>query len=62
MRPDISFSVNQISKFIHIPRATHLKAINKILWYLKGTSEKEIFKKNNNSNDDVSDCSDTNWA
>src|ERR1017187_4271371 len=30
-RPDISFSVSQISKFIHSPKTPHLEAINRVL-------------------------------
>jgi Reverse transcriptase (RNA-dependent DNA polymerase) len=36
-RPDISFSVSQISRFMHFPKTPHLDAINRILRYLKGT-------------------------
>jgi hypothetical protein len=50
-RPDISYSVNQISMFMHAPKISHLEAINIILRYLKGTVGKGIFIKNNNSND-----------
>jgi hypothetical protein len=38
-RPDISYSVNQISMFMHAPKISHL------------TVGKGIFIKNNNSND-----------
>jgi hypothetical protein len=39
-RPDITFSVSQVSQLIHSPRSYHLKAIDKILKYLKRTPEK----------------------
>jgi hypothetical protein len=39
-RPDISYSVSQISKFMHAARTSHLEAINRILRYLKGTPDK----------------------
>ena len=39
-RPDISFSVSQISQFMHSPRTPHMDAINRILRYLKGTPGK----------------------
>ena len=29
-RPDISFAVSQISKFMHAPRTPHLDAVNRI--------------------------------
>jgi hypothetical protein len=60
-RPDISYSVSQVSKFMHAPRTPHLEAVTKILWYLKGTPGKEILMKNNNSNE-VCGYSDADWA
>jgi Reverse transcriptase (RNA-dependent DNA polymerase) len=36
-RPNISYSVSQINKFMHAPRSSHLEAIHRILRYLKGT-------------------------
>jgi hypothetical protein len=32
-RPDVSFAVSQISKFMHSPRTPHIDAINRILRY-----------------------------
>jgi hypothetical protein len=49
-RPDMSFAVSQISKFMHSPRTPHLDAINRILRYLKGTPGKEIWMRKNNTN------------
>jgi hypothetical protein len=60
-RPDISFSVSQISKFMHAPRTTHLNTIDRILRYLKGTPGKRIWMKNNNSNE-IYGYSDADWA
>ena len=60
-RPDISFSVSQISKFMHSPRTPHLEAINRILRYLKGNPGKGILMKNNNSNN-ICGYSDADWA
>jgi hypothetical protein len=60
-RPDISFSVSQISKFIHAPRTTHLNVIDRILRYLKGTPRNGIWMKNNNSNE-ICGYSDADWA
>jgi hypothetical protein len=60
-RPNISFFVSQISKFMHTPRTTHLNVIEMILRYLKGTPRKEILMTNNNSND-VCGYSDVDWA
>jgi hypothetical protein len=50
IRPDLSFVVSQISQFIHVPRTPHLDAINRILRYLKGSPEKKIWMKKNNTN------------
>jgi Reverse transcriptase (RNA-dependent DNA polymerase) len=41
-RPDISYSVSQIRKFMHAPQTTHVNAIDRILRYLKGTPRKGI--------------------
>jgi hypothetical protein len=60
-RPDISYSVSQISKFMHAARTSHLEAINRILRYLKGTPTKEKLMINNNSND-MCGYSDADWV
>ena len=36
-RPDLSYSVNYVSQFMHAPTAAHLKLIHRILRYVKGT-------------------------
>lgn len=36
-RPDLSFSVNFVSQFMHSPTHAHLKYVRRILRYLKGT-------------------------
>ncbi|XP_059289347.1 secreted RxLR effector protein 161-like [Lycium ferocissimum] len=38
-RPDIAFSVGLCARFQSNPKESHLKAIKRILRYLKGTSE-----------------------
>nr|XP_034924377.1 uncharacterized mitochondrial protein AtMg00810-like [Populus alba] len=38
-RPDLSFSVNYVSQFMHAPTMTHLKMVRRILRYVKGTIE-----------------------
>jgi hypothetical protein len=60
-RPDISFVVNQVSKFMQAPRKPHLDAIDRILRYLKGSPGKGIWMKNNMSNV-VCGYSDADWA
>ena len=45
-RPDIAYVVGVVSQFMHNPKETHLKAMYRILHYLKGTLGKGIlFKK-----------------
>jgi hypothetical protein len=41
-KPDISYSISQISKFMHSPRTSHLDSIDRILRYLKSTPEMRI--------------------
>jgi hypothetical protein len=60
-RSDISFVVNQVSKFMHASRKTHLDVIDRILRYLKKSLGKGIWIKNNNSND-ICGYFDANWA
>lgn len=37
-RPDISYSVNKLSQFMHSPSETHWKAVKRILRYLRQTA------------------------
>jgi Reverse transcriptase (RNA-dependent DNA polymerase) len=60
-RPNLSFAVNQISKFMHSPRIPHLDAINIILRYLKGTPGKGIWMKRNETNA-ICGYFDADWA
>jgi hypothetical protein len=60
-RSDISYSISQISKFMHSPRTSHLYAIDRILRYLKSTAGMGIHFKNNNSNE-IYGYSDADWA
>jgi hypothetical protein len=60
-RPDLAFSVSQVSQFMHSPRSCHLEAIDKILKYLKKTPGKGILMKNNNSNE-ICGYTDVDWA
>ncbi|XP_020206019.1 uncharacterized protein LOC109791167 [Cajanus cajan] len=36
-RPDLSYSVNYVSQFMHSPTIMHLKMVRRILRYVKGT-------------------------
>lgn len=42
-RPDIMYSVSQVSRFMENPRELHLLAIKRILHYLKGTNNFGLF-------------------
>jgi hypothetical protein len=46
-RPDIAFAVNQCARFTHSPRASHGKAVIKIIRYLKGTRLRGIIYRSN---------------
>jgi hypothetical protein len=60
-RPDISFSVRQIYKFMHAPRTVQLDVIDRILRFLKGSPGNGVWMKCNYSNE-VCDYSDAYWA
>jgi hypothetical protein len=63
-RPNISFVVQQVSQFMHVPCQTHLAAIHRLLQYLKGTSGRGLFFPSRNSlqlegsDDDWAGCAD----
>jgi Reverse transcriptase (RNA-dependent DNA polymerase) len=61
IRPDMSFVVSQISKFMHSPRTPHLDVVNMILRYLKGTPRKGIWMRKNNTNV-ICGYSDADWV
>lgn len=42
-RPDIAYSVNRLSQFMHQPTDEHWKAAKRILRYLSGTLSHEIY-------------------
>ncbi|KAL4376695.1 hypothetical protein GQ457_02G014510 [Hibiscus cannabinus] len=60
-RPDISFSVQQLSQFLSAPTTTHLVAANRILRYLKGTPGQGLFFPADNQLK-LSAFSDSDWA
>lgn len=60
-RPDIGFFVNMTSRYMTSPTEVHMKAVNRILQYLKGTPGKSLhFKKNSNRGIEV--YTDSNWT
>jgi hypothetical protein len=50
-RPDTAYIVSQINQCMHVPKTSHMEAINRILKYLKRTPRMGIFLKNNNYNE-----------
>lgn len=51
IRPDISFAVNQVCKFMQAPTSTHWQAAKRILRYIKGTIEFGlVFTKSSSTN------------
>ena len=60
-RPDIGFAVSMASRYMTNPTETHMKAVNRILQYLKGTPGRGLyFRKNSNRGIDV--FTDADWA
>ncbi|KAM2593886.1 hypothetical protein TB1_042978 [Malus domestica] len=61
-RPDLSFVVNLVCKFMHQPRQSHLQAVKRILRYLKGTLELGLWFPKTLSSLPVNALSDANWV
>nr|GEV23731.1 ribonuclease H-like domain, reverse transcriptase, RNA-dependent DNA polymerase [Tanacetum cinerariifolium] len=49
-RPDLSYSIGLLSRFIQEPKEQHMKAIKQVLRYVKGTNDYEITYKHNAGN------------
>nr|GEW17429.1 ribonuclease H-like domain, reverse transcriptase, RNA-dependent DNA polymerase [Tanacetum cinerariifolium] len=49
-RPDLSYSVGLLSRFMQEPREQHMKAIRQVLRYVKGTNDYGITYKHNGGN------------
>ena len=60
-RPDISFSVQQLSQFLAAPMDVHLTVAHRILRYLKGTPRHGLFFPSNNDLKSTA-FSDSDWA
>ena len=64
-RPDIVYSVNQVSQFMHAPCEGHMEAVKRILRYLKGTVGDGLTykrKTNGQSAHEITIYSDADWA
>ncbi|KAI5336526.1 hypothetical protein L3X38_015794 [Prunus dulcis] len=60
-RPDISFAVNQVCRFMHNPRTSHLQVVKRIFRYIKGMLKQGIiFHKSNDFT--LRSFSDADWA
>ena len=60
-RPDISYAVGVVRRFMHLPQTSHMEAAMRILRYLKGTSDKGVFYKKNGHQDLIA-YTDADWA
>ncbi|GJT48318.1 ribonuclease H-like domain, reverse transcriptase, RNA-dependent DNA polymerase [Tanacetum coccineum] len=49
-RPDLSYSIGLLSRFMQEPKEQHMKAIKKVLRYVKGTKDYGITYKHNGGN------------
>nr|GEX61223.1 ribonuclease H-like domain, reverse transcriptase, RNA-dependent DNA polymerase [Tanacetum cinerariifolium] len=49
-KPDLSYSVGLLSRFMQEPREQHMKAIRQVLCYVKGTKDYGITYKHNEGN------------
>ena len=60
-RPNITYAVSVVSRYMHEPRNEHLDAVHRILRYLKGTPGKGLwFKRSGHL--EVDGYSDSDWA
>lgn len=60
-RPDIAYSVNKVSQYMHSPLDSHWKAVKLILRYLAGTLNFYLHLKTSSSLDIMAN-SDSDWA
>ena len=60
-RPDITYGVGLISRFMESPRQSHLQAAKRILRYVQGTQSDGIFYSSSHDNNLVG-YTDSDWA
>jgi hypothetical protein len=60
-RPDITYAVGVLSRYMHDPRRGHLDAVYRMLWYLKSCHGKGMFFKSH-GHLKVEGYSDADWA
>ncbi|XP_047166750.1 secreted RxLR effector protein 161-like [Vigna umbellata] len=63
-RPDLSYSVEVISRYMECPRVSHLNAVKRILRYLKGTYSYGILLRRGEAGEEVqiTSYSDADWC
>jgi histone deacetylase 1/2 len=62
-RPDLSFAVNKVCQYLHVPRCTHWSAVKRILWYIKATVSHDLLLRSATTSPDLlSAFSDADWA
>ena len=60
-KPDISYAVSVVSRYMHDPRTRHMEVVYRILRYLKRTPERGLwFRKNGHL--DLEGYCDADWA
>ena len=60
-RPDISYAMSVVSRYMHDPRAGHMEAVYRVLRYLKGSLGKGLWFKPN-QHISVEGYCDADWA
>ncbi|XP_055960787.1 uncharacterized mitochondrial protein AtMg00810-like [Mercurialis annua] len=60
-RPDLAYSVNYVSQFMHAPTVANLKMVHRILRYIKGTLSMSLHLTSDTSLN-LSAFSDADWA
>ena len=60
-KPDISYAIRVVSRFMHLPQVPHMDVVMRILKYLMGTSSRGVFfRKNGHFN--LMGYIDADWA
>lgn len=60
-RPDVEFTVNKLSQFMHCPTSQHWSLVKRLLRYLRGTADHGLFLRRN-SPLSLHGFSDAEWA
>ncbi|XP_070019435.1 uncharacterized protein [Nicotiana sylvestris] len=60
-RPDIAFSVQNLSQFLQQPKRSHMKAAHRIVKYIKNEPGLGVLLSNKSQDNIITFC-DTNWA